>query len=461
MVADSELKNVPGTVYEYEAGIDPLLDKMAERVARMRKTGKLTPGALSHLRNYFRVKNIHNSTAIEGNSLNYGETRLVVEQGITITGKPLKDSLEARNLAAALDFLETLVTDDKKPITQHDIRQIHAAILKDIDSDNAGSLRLSEVQISGSKYTPPPHVQVPNLMNDFSAWLGPTSTPSQEQQPMYPIVLAAAAHAWFVYIHPFVDGNGRTARILMNLVLMRYGYPISVITTSDRSRYYDALEESQSSNLTPFIALVLDTVEESLVEYERAVNEQRQQVEWARSIMSKVQEQEAEKIRNQYEVWRSGMELLRSYFRQTVETLNEVSGPVRIFFHDFDPIDYERYFGARQGTVIKRSWFFRIDFVAGVRHARYLFFFQLPGSEMRLVVPDGVTLHIAREERPYYFERLDQITATDLPDLREIGFSPDSQSFLCRSGNHVETHRVEELARSFIEQVIRLHFLDH
>lgn len=449
---------ISGTSYVYDAGINQLVSRLDQRVKVLRQQGILTPEVLRQIRQYFRIKNIHHSNAIEGNLLNYGETRMVVEEGLTITGKPLKDSLEAKNLAHAMDYFEELAKQTNKAITANDVRRIHAAILKGIDDLNGGKYRLSEVEISGSRFKPPTYVQIPSMMDEFCDWLEKVTSPSREFS-FSPIIAASAAHTWFVCIHPFIDGNGRTARILMNLVLMRHGYPISVITRDDRARYYDTLEHSHSSDLTPFISLVSDTLEESLDEYEKAVREERDKLEWARSLMTRLRDQQEDKIRVQYEVWRSAMELLKGYFRQTVETLNEYGGLARVYFTGYDVIDFEKYLNAQQGVIIKRSWFFRLDFVSGQRHARYMFFFALPSNQMRKEVTNGVTVFISREERPFDYERLDQIQDSEVPALREIGYSSEEESFVCRNVYGIEIKKVEAFGRQFIEEVFRLHLL--
>ncbi len=446
-----------GTSYVYDDGILPLVSKIDERVKLLRSQGKLTAEVLKQIQQYFRIKNIHHSNAIEGNRLDYGETRMVVEQGLTITGKPLKDSLEAHNLAHAMDFFEELASKTDHPITAHDVRQIHAAILKGIDDTKGGKYRLSEVEISGSQYKPPTYIKVPDMMEQFSGWLERITSPTYISE-ISPVILACAAHTWFVYIHPFVDGNGRTARILMNLVLIRHGYPISIVTRDDRARYYDALETSQLSDLTPFIALVCDTLEESLDEYEKAVKEQREKIEWARSLMSQVKTQQENKVRVQYDVWRSAMELLRGYFKQTVDTLNEFSEIVTVYFTGYDVIDFEKYLNAQQGIIIKRSWFFRLDFGSGLHHSRYMFFFGLPSNQMHNKMSTDVSILISREESPFFYERLDQIHGGFIPQLREIAYSADSESFICRYENNTfKVKKVEAFGREFIEEAIKMH----
>lgn len=451
---------ISGTPYVYDKGIIPLIQKIDERVRFLRSQGRLTPEVLQRIQKYFRIKNIHHSNAIEGNRLDYGETRMVVEQGLTITGKPLRDSLEAKNLAQAMDFFEELVSHTDKPITLHDVRQIHAAILAGIDDSNAGKYRLSEVEISGSQYKPPSYIHVPDEMEKFGIWLE-TITSADYVFQTSPVILACAAHTWFVYIHPFLDGNGRTARILMNLVLMRHGYPISIVTRDDRARYYDSLEASHGSDLTPFISLICDTLEESLDEYERAVREQVDNLEWARSLMQQVKVQQEKALRVQYDVWKSAMELLKSYFKQTVDTLNEISDVVTVYFTGYDVIDFEKYINAQRGIIIKRSWFFRLDIVSGPQrqyHSRYMFFFGLPSNLMKTQLESPVSIFISREERPFYYERLDQIYNSHVPSLREISYSAQEETFLCRyDHDNLVSKKVEVFGREFIEDTIRIH----
>lgn len=457
---ESLLIEIEGTPYSYDNRICNLITRLDDRVKNLRARGQLTPEALERIRKFFRIKNIHHSNAIEGNRLDYGETRLVVEEGLTITGKPLKDTLEAKNLAHAIDFFEDLAKKTEISITEFNIREVHQAILNGINDKDAGIYRMSEVEISGSAYKPPTYIQVPDMMNDYASWLSKVSNPETRPANISPIILACVAHTWFVYIHPFVDGNGRTARILMNLVLMRAGYPISVITKPDRGRYYDALEISQTSDLTPFIALICDSLGESLDEYETAVQDQMDKIEWARSLFDKVKEQEISRLKVQFEIWYNAMELLKNYFNQMVSSLNDASDDlVKIYFTGFDVIDFEKYMTARKGANIKRTWFFRIDFLAGDRSARYMFFFGLPSFALRNAGASDVSLFISREEHPFYYEKLDQINnEIAKPSIREIGYSPTDESFVCRYQDKVEIQKVEQIGRVFFSEVMHIHF---
>lgn len=461
---DQSYHDVAGTAYCYSEGYLPSLQALSARVRDMRSVGKLSPEALSHLRKFFRIKSIYHSNAIEGNQLNLGETRLVVEQGLTITGKPLKDTAEAKNLAHALDFFEALARSDE-PFTCVSLRKIHSLILHSIDDENAGKYRTIRVEISGSAYKPPPPEDVPPEMEEFCQWLAHVSSPGSgdaDDARIDPVVLAAAAHAWFVRIHPFTDGNGRTARIVMNLILMRHGYPIAVITRDERQRYYDALEESQTSDLTPFISLIIESVEESLEEYERAVAEQTAKDEWAESLVAKFTAPQRTEAENYYEVWKNAMELFKSYSRETGGLIDRRAGGLaRIYFEDFGNLEFEKYLSLRDGRLTKRTWFFRIDFKSPDKVARYLFFFGYPSMAMsaKLLARDRVTLHVATEVSPFFYERLDNITRTDLPDIREAGWNAADEQFLIRTGGGViQRLRVEEIVRHFFEQVVQRNF---
>lgn len=453
--------DVPGTPYSYEDAQDPRFRELLNRVREMRTAGKLSPEVLYRIRRFFKIKNIYHSNAIEGNLLGVGETRQVVERGLTITGKPLKDQAEARNLSHALDFLEELAGNADRPILETDIRQIHSLVLKGID-DEPGAYRKVPVEISGSAYPPPGPEEVAVQMQEFGDWLGGTSTPGKNEDfsGMEGFLAAAAAHCWFVTIHPFIDGNGRVARLLMNLLLMRYGIPIAIISKEDRLRYYDTLETSQASDLTPFAVLLAECIEESLEEYEQAAEEQRQNVEWAESLAQKFTQQETTRARNEYEVWKNAMELFKSFLRQTSDILDETIGLARIYFKDFGDLEFEKYFSLRNGLSAKRTWFFRVDFRSGDRSARYLFFFGYGSPQLRASC--NVTLHIAREEpaNSYHYVRLDEITAPNVPNLVEVGYDMPKERFVIRRLNNRRTTKsIEEFGKAFFEDVVNKHFV--
>ncbi|UUZ81325.1 Fic family protein [Paenibacillus sp. P26] len=227
----------------------------------------LPPAAVRNLDEVYRVEWTYNSNAIEGNTLSLLETKLVLEEGLTIGGKKLREHFEVINHSEAISYVQDIVNRNME-LTEYVIKSIHQLVLKNIDDENAGRYRMINVMISGSQHTPPHFTVVPEQMEQLVQWY-------QEQQgKLHPVELAARFHFQFVFIHPFTDGNGRTARLLMNLILMKHGYPPAIVKAANdaRLRYYETLEEaSMNGNLIPFVELITECVEESLQRYISAV----------------------------------------------------------------------------------------------------------------------------------------------------------------------------------------------
>ncbi|MFP5042138.1 Fic family protein [Parasediminibacterium sp. JCM 36343] len=208
----------------------------------------------------FELEYTYESNRIEGNTLTLQETALVVEKGLTIGGKSLQEHLEAINHTYALDYIKGLV-QDKTPLTETILLNIHKLILQSIDNANAGTYRKVQVLISGAKHIPPQPFLVVKQMEDFFIWYNENKT------TLHPVVLSAGLHERLVTIHPFIDGNGRTSRLLMNLVLLQHGYPIAILKGDIESRlqYYAALETAQTNNdRHPFLLLIANNVKEAL-----------------------------------------------------------------------------------------------------------------------------------------------------------------------------------------------------
>ncbi|WP_336784689.1 Fic family protein [Paenibacillus sp. MMO-177] len=227
----------------------------------------LPSAAVRNLEEVFRVEWTYNSNAIEGNTLSLLETKLVLEEGLTIGGKKLREHFEVVNHSEAIDFVKDIV-DRKLELTEYVIKSIHQLVLKNIDDDNAGRYRMINVMISGSQHKPPHFSVVAEQMEGLVKWY------EANKDLLHPVQLAAEFHFRFVYIHPFSDGNGRTARLLMNLILMKYGFPTAIVKAANdaRIKYYETLElASMENNLEPFVKLIAECVEESLNKYIGAV----------------------------------------------------------------------------------------------------------------------------------------------------------------------------------------------
>lgn len=236
------------------------INKLKKQLDAIRPISK---AQLENLRNYFKIQYTFDSNRIEGNTLTLQETSLVVEKGITISGKTVQEHLEAINHSEAVEFILDLVKN-KTALNEYVLKQLHGLILRGIDKHNAGKYRQVNVMISGSLHKPPQPFMLDKLMEDYFLFY------EQNKIKMHPVLLAAEMHERLVTIHPFIDGNGRTSRLIMNLVLMQHGYPITNISSERQNRlaYYNSLETVQvKDDKTKFYDFVCQTVLKSLTEY--------------------------------------------------------------------------------------------------------------------------------------------------------------------------------------------------
>ena len=208
----------------------------------------LPPETLKSLREYYRVGLTYTSNALEGNSLTESETKVVIEDGLTIEGKPLRDHYEAVGHAKAYDYVYQIT--EKEGLTEENILNLHRLFYQQIDADKAGQYRNVKVYISGSRYAVAAVSKIPGEIQKLVKWY------NDNEKKLHPIELAATLHQRFVFIHPFVDGNGRVARLLMNLALLRNGFTIAIIPAILRHEYIYSLETAHTRPevFTDFIA---------------------------------------------------------------------------------------------------------------------------------------------------------------------------------------------------------------
>ncbi|OGX43929.1 MAG: cell filamentation protein Fic [Omnitrophica WOR_2 bacterium RIFCSPLOWO2_12_FULL_46_30] len=233
------------------------IDKLQEEINAYRP---LPPNTLKQLKEYYRVGLTYTSNALEGNSLTETETKVVLEDGITIGGKPIKDYYEALGHSEAYDYIYKLAKG--KEIVEDDIKKLHKLFYYRIDAARAGKYRKEKVFISGSKYTLPSPGQVPELMSEF---IGKVENLEKEN---HPVEYCALVHKKIAFIHPFIDGNGRVARLSMNLILLQKGYSIAIIPPILRRDYIQALEKAHTDD-KDFREFIAGVVRETQKDYLR------------------------------------------------------------------------------------------------------------------------------------------------------------------------------------------------
>jgi Fic family protein len=218
---------------------------------------------LKEIKAYYRIGLTWSSNALEGNTLTESETKVLLEDGLTVGGKPLRDTFEALGHARAYDFIFTLLRG--RQITEADTLTMHRMFYKDIDSASAGRYREQPVIVTGSKYPVCEPEKIAGEMEQFFVWA------ASERDQYHPVEFAAQLHKRFVFIHPFVDGNGRLSRLLMNTALIQDGYMLTVIPPLLRQEYISLLERAHKDD-RPFIDFIAERVLESEKEIMRLLH---------------------------------------------------------------------------------------------------------------------------------------------------------------------------------------------
>ena len=237
------------------------VDVLKEQLSALRP---LPEEALKKIQDALDIEYTYESYRIEGNTLTLHETALVVNEGVTISGKSMREHLEAINHTEAISYIKDIAKQDIE-ISERTIKEIHALILHGIDRGNAGRYRTVPVMISGSTHMPPQPYLIEKQMEDFILRFK-----QMEKEKVHPVLIAAYLHDELVRIHPFIDGNGRTSRLLMNLYLLRNGYVIITLKGSNDAKvsYYMALEKSHTEHLPEdFQKLVVEAEIAALQKY--------------------------------------------------------------------------------------------------------------------------------------------------------------------------------------------------
>ena len=241
-------------------------DRIVNKKKKLQSIGKLTPEKIEQIRERMHVDFVFNSNKIEGSTLSRGETELVL-RGITVgkksipdalSGKDLGDILVAQNHSEAIQLVRKIAFDKTYQITENDIKKIHKIVMKGVIT-SAGKYRDYNLEVKGAGFTPPPFYEIPENMKEFIDML------NNNPDELRPIEFAAQIHYDFAWIHPFEDGNGRMARLLLNLILVRNGYPFAVIRSVDKKKYLNTLRQMDvEREFEPFLIYIARCVEQTL-----------------------------------------------------------------------------------------------------------------------------------------------------------------------------------------------------
>jgi Fic family protein len=248
----------------YQEEFQTTFERLYEKKQVLQTSRPLPPIALNKIRESLSIEWTYNSNSIEGNTMSLRETQMVIQEGITIKGKSLREHFETHNHDKAIDYLYSIINDDYN-LRSIDILSLHGLVLRSIEDDFAGRIRNGGVRITGANFTPPNANKVPDLLDELIDFV------NKNPLNLNDIELATVFHHKLVWIHPFFDGNGRTVRLAMNLLLMRCGFPPAIILKNDRKKYYDALNQANGGNYQKLILLMCQSLERTLTIYINAL----------------------------------------------------------------------------------------------------------------------------------------------------------------------------------------------
>lgn len=232
-------------------------DRIFEKRDLLNSKRPITDSVLQKIKEDISIEWTYNSNSIEGNTFTLQETKIVLQDGITVGGKSLREHFETTNHYEAIEFLEGLVQPTYN-LKEKDILRIHGIVLSKIEKEFRGRYRNGAVRIVGANFMPPNALKVNALMTNIINWV------NENPENLNPVVLATYFHHHFVHIHPFFDGNGRTVRLVMNLLLMKEGFPPAIILKNDRKKYYEALNQANKGSFYKLMLLVAQALERTL-----------------------------------------------------------------------------------------------------------------------------------------------------------------------------------------------------
>ena len=339
--------NLQGTPYLLdevaEVEVVKKIKELEERVELLRRRGTLTEKTIRHYYGEKRFEQVAESNAIEGSTLSAGETELAVLKGITITGHDPAYIRDARDLDAALQRLIEIAKENNTPTDIGQLHELHGLILG--GRPGGGIFRKDPVRIKGSDHVPPKTWR--EVMNQMDAWEKWSNGNGLLPAPVRAIIL----HAWIAHIHPFIDGNGRSARAITNLELIRSGYPPIIIKKKERDRYIQSLSESDAAgDLRSFFELMIERMEVALTGLEISAREK----EGYSALQEKIKRTQEQQLR----IWETSVQLLVSTLNHFIhEAIDPIGGSVIIKTFE-SPLDIEDYINLCEGKAASKSWAF-------------------------------------------------------------------------------------------------------
>ena len=363
--------------------------------------------------------------------------------------------LDTANHKEALSELDRMSQLRDESISAHNVLILHRTLFDGIlqNPEEVGRWRTRHVGVGGAAFTPSEPVDIPSRMDEYSKWLVKSSLPSH-----VPFVVAAVGHVWLTEIHPFVEGNGRTARLLSALVLSKAGFPLVSIAADDRDAYQDAVEASNDYDISDFLKLLLTATGDSLDRYEQLAREVKQGASHVSVAAQRVDNRIENETMNEYELWSSAMKSLVDKFKIRSNAFNSKTRNIKSGIHVWGILPYHKFTALSNMHPQKRTGIFWIQFASRRLRVRYQFFTEYSGDEM--CKNADITIIASRDatredDHQWDYVRLDDINSIRRPDIREFAYSTKTREWFVRRRDTIETEPHDAIVRDFFDEVMR------
>ncbi|MEX0793908.1 MAG: Fic family protein [Pirellulaceae bacterium] len=443
-----------------EISLDAVTRELIEDAKKLSRTinnsRPLPEESLTKIKQELLGEQVYNSNAIEGSSITLRETRHILQTGEIVDVGRKREATETLNLGRATAEIEGLIQDPESWGSLERFINVHRILLSDVLDEGAGVIRSQRVMITGARHQPPNPAMIENLL---ARLFGVLKRADQHE----PILLATWTHWSIARIHPFLDGNGRMARLWQDLILFGNHYTAAIIRQQDRNEYYGALGAADEGNFNPLTQLVCRSLSKTLQIYVNAQREVDELKDWAAKITGETQSRLDERRKLEYVRWTRQMEQIRDAFERCATQLTSVSdGTIELQIRSFDIIDQSTWETLRSGGRVAKTWFFWANFRRGQDRIQYCFFFgrHFFGPEDRAVSSLGpsacllVSEQVA-DESPVRLGESDDNRVT----LREVLVVEGKilrKRLDVASGNSVYDHDVDPLqvAQDFAQEVL-------
>lgn len=381
----------------------------------------LDPAVLRQVKDELLGERVYNSNAIEGSTLTIRETRLILQSKNRLDVRRKREAQEAANLGRAAERIEQLLSEERAWCDLNSLLETHEILMAGVYDSIAGLLRSRDVMITGAYQQPPGADEVSPLVDQIFDYL------SQAEATVDGFTLATWAHWAIARVHPFIDGNGRLARLWQDLILLRSRLTVAIIRPQDRNLYLDALGQADQGDFNPLAQLLCQRIISTFQVYLNAQEAADALQGWAAELVGESYAQDQERLKLEYHRWHHSIEQLRDAFGRCASLINRGSNPsLEVQLQEYDIIDQPTWETLLAGGSAKRTWCFNLSFRKHHRHIRYYFycgrhFSQFTDADVSIEDEGPYVAILISEQRPEddHAAPLDRIEQTPIT-LREI-----------------------------------------